>query len=162
MSLGRLITQKGSPSAHPMKKPTPTQKGFSLIELLIVVAIIGIVAAIAVPYLEQARQATKSASAVTSLRTVNSAQASYRATNGRYGTLAELSADKLIADPSLSAGEKSGYRFDIPTATALNYEAVADPVLDPSNVYQHYYIDATAIIRSEVGAAATVASDPID
>ncbi len=145
-----------------MKKSSTTQKGFSLIELLIVVAIIGIVAAIAVPYLDQARQATKSASAVTSLRTINSAQASYRATNGRYGTLVELGTAKLIADPSLSAGEKSGYTFNIPTSTALNYEAVADPVLDPANVYQHYFIDATAILRVEVGAAATVASTPID
>ena len=145
-----------------MKKSTSAQTGFSLIELLIVVAIIGIIAAIAVPYLEQARQATKSASAVTSMRTITSAQASYRATNGRYGTMAELETAKLIADPSLSAGEKSGYTFDIPTATALNYEAVADPVLDPANAYQHYYIDATAILRVEVGAAATVASTPLD
>ncbi|HWT01668.1 MAG TPA: prepilin-type N-terminal cleavage/methylation domain-containing protein [Pyrinomonadaceae bacterium] len=145
-----------------MRKSTPSQKGFSLIELLIVVAIIGVIAAIAVPYLEQARQATKSASAVTSLRTINSAQASYRSTNGRYGTLAELGTAKLIADQSLVSGEKSGYTFDIPTSTALNYEAVADPVLDPSNAYQHYYIDATAIIRVEVGAAATIASPPVD
>ncbi len=145
-----------------MKKSTSTQKGFSLIELMIVVAIIGIIAAIAVPYLEQARQATKSASAITSLRTINSAQASFRATNGRYGTLAELGTEKLIADPSLGAGEKSGYRFDIPVSTALNYEAVADPTLDPTNAFQHYYIDASAIIRVEVGAAATVASNPVD
>ena len=145
-----------------MKNSTPAQQGFSLIELMIVVAIIGIIAAIAVPYLEQARQATKSASAITSLRTINSAQASFRATNGRYGTLAELGTDKLIADPSLSAGEKSGYSFDIPVSTALNYEAVADPVLDPTNAYQHYYIDASAIIRVEVGAVATVASNPIN
>ena len=145
-----------------MKKSNTSQKGFSLIELLIVVTIISIIAAIAVPYLEQARQATKSASAITSLRTINSAQASYRATNGRYGTLAELGTAKLIADPSLSTGEKSGYTFDIPTSTALNYEAVAAPVLDPTNAYQHYYVDASAIIRVEVGAAATVASEPID
>jgi hypothetical protein len=112
--------------------------------------------------LSHAKHATKSASAVTALRTLNSAQASYRSTNGRYGTLAELGTAKLIADSSLSAGEKSGYTFDIPTATALNYEAVADPVLDPANTYQHYYIDATAILRVEVGAPATAASDPID
>jgi prepilin-type N-terminal cleavage/methylation domain-containing protein len=145
-----------------MKKSTPAQKGFSLIELMIVVAIIGIIASVAVPYLEQARQATKSASAVASLRTINSAQASFRATDGRYGTLAELKNAKLIADPSLSAGEKSGYKFDIPVSTALSYEAVADPVLDPTNVYQHYYIDASAIIRVEVGAAATAGSNPIN
>jgi prepilin-type N-terminal cleavage/methylation domain-containing protein len=145
-----------------MKKSTPAQQGFSLIELMIVVAIIGIIASIAVPYLEQARQATKSASAVTSLRTINSAQASFHATNGRYGSLAELGTAKLIADPSLGAGEKSGYRFDIPVSTALNYEAVADPVLDPANAYQHYYIDASAIIRVEVGATATVVSNPIN
>jgi type IV pilus assembly protein PilA len=138
-----------------------SQKGFSLIELLIVVAIIGIIAAIAVPYLEKARQATKSASAVNSMRTINSAQASYRSATGRYGSLIELGNANYINDPSLSGGAKSGYSFNVTTATDLNYEAVADPLVDPLNAFQHYYIDGSAIIRIEVGATATAASNPI-
>ena len=145
-----------------MSKSTSTQKGFSLIELLIVVTILGIIAALAVTYLQQARNATQSASAVSSMRTINAAQSAYRASNGRFGTLSELGTARLIADPHLSAGEKSGYTFDVTTATNLNYEAVADPVDDPRNSYQHYFIDGTAIIRVRVGAAATAASNPIN
>ena len=145
-----------------MRKSTNAQQGFSLIELLIVVAIISIIAAIAMPYLEQARQATRSASAVASMRTINSAESSYRATNGRYGTLPELGTARLIIDPSLSAGLKSGYTFDVTTATVLDYEAVAAPALDPTNAFQHYFVDGSGIIRVNVGAAATVASSPIN
>jgi type IV pilus assembly protein PilA len=144
-----------------MKHTHPSQKGFSLIELLIVVAIIGIIAAIAVPYLEQARQATKSASAINSLRTINSAEASYRSALGQYGTLSELGNGNYIADPSLANGVKSGYTFNLSNITALNYDAVADPVQDPTNIFQHYFINATGVIRVEVGAAATITSNPI-
>lgn len=145
-----------------MKNAPTSQQGFSLIELLIVVTIIGIIAAIAVPYLEQARQASKSASAVNSMRTLNTAQSTHRALTARYGTLVELGTANFIADPNLRGGEKSGYTFNIPTATALDYEAVADPIIDPRNDYQHYFINATGIIRVEVGAAATIASTPIN
>lgn len=144
-----------------MKKKPTQQAGFSLIELLIVVAIIGIIAAIAVPYLETARQATKSASAVNSMRTINSSQASYRSATGRYGTLTELGTSNYIADPSLSAGEKSGYTFTVSNATAFNYEANADPILDPTSTFQHYFIDASGVIRVEVGAPAALTNNPL-
>jgi prepilin-type N-terminal cleavage/methylation domain-containing protein len=96
-------------------------KGFSLIELLIVVVIIGIIAAIAIPNLLASRRASNEASAVSSLRTLHSAQMAYHTTNGggnfagiagTAGTssLIDLHAANLI-DQVLLSGVKSGYSF---------------------------------------------------
>jgi type IV pilus assembly protein PilA len=96
------------------------QKGFSLVELLVVVIIIAIIAAIAIPSLLASRRAANEASAISSLRTIHSAQATYFGTTGlntsyadalgpvaTAGSLAELG----LIDPTLGAGAKSGYTF---------------------------------------------------
>ena len=122
------------------------QKGFSLIELLIVVAIILIIAAIAIPNLLRSRMAANEASAVGSLRTLNTSQVTYASTYnvGFADTLAKLgpsaacdAAGACLIDSVLAGGTKSGYTFTISNVTAGTVAA-------PNNTYTFDGKPATA------------------
>lgn len=144
-----------------MKAQTSSQRGFSLIELLIVVAIIGIIAAITVTYLMQAKQAARGASAAHSMRLIHSCEASYRSSSGEYGNLTALSNARFLNDPDLRTGRKSGYTFSAtpdPVTPSQNYTAVSAPDNDPSSSLQNYFIDGTGILRVKAGSPADVTS----
>src|SRR3989441_913888 len=119
-------------------------RGFSLLELLIVVAIILIIATIAIPSLLRSRQAAQEASAVAQLRTVNTAEVTYLSSNqGAYGGIPQLITAGLL-DGRFSTSV-SGYTFAV-TASGTDYTAVATPTSTNAGRFG-YYSTPDAVVR---------------
>jgi len=114
---------------------------------------IGIIAAIAIPNLLASRRAANEGSAMSSLRTLASAEMTYQATTGegKYGTLAELAAVNLI-DSKLATGTKNGYNFKVELTTSdMNYpgfEVTGVPLTYGNSGIRSFYIDETGVIRA--------------
>ena len=150
------------------------QSGFSLIELLIVVAIILIIAAIAIPNLLRARIAANQASAVSSLRTMNTACITYDTNYNLYPTsltnLAPVptlttptstSADLLDAVLTTAPFTKSGYVFAFVGTTGTSYTINADPQTLNTTGVNSYFTDQTGVIHIHVGASASATDSPL-
>jgi len=147
------------------------QKGFSLIELLIVVAIILIIAAIAIPNLLRARIAANESSAVASIRTLNTAQISYNSaypTVGFSSSMTNLagtscappsSTGACLVDTVLAAGTKNGYTFAISGVSgtpAATYQFIATPISPNQSGTRYFCSFEDAVVR--VNPTATIST----
>ena len=145
------------------------RRGFSLIELMIVIAIILIIATIALPKLNRAKMYAHETAAIKTLQTIHTAQTQYQSQFGRFATsLTELgppqsgqpgpqSAD--LIDNNLAAGEKSGYKF-IVTGNQSGYVISAVPVAYNSTGSRTFYSDQTMQIRQNYGPEPATAQSP--
>ena len=151
--------------------------GFSLIELLVVVAVILIIAAIAIPNYVRSKMRANETAAVANLRNISTANVVYTTTYGIgfAPTLPALGGNSTTPDSTqaglidsvLSAGIKSGYSYTyIPGVADANgnynsYTVNADPVVPGTTGDRHFYTDQTAVIRQNDTATAGPSDPPL-
>ena len=128
-------------------------RGFSLLELLIVVAIILIIATIAIPSLLRSRQAANESSAVANLRTVNTAEVTYLSSaGGNYGSISDLVTAGLL-DTRFSGAQVSGYSFTV-VVSGSDYTATVTPTSVNSGRYGYFSLP-DAVVRYQTAATTT-------
>ncbi len=146
--------------SHPKK----SSAGFSLIELIIVVTIIGIIAAIAIPNLLTARRTAQEASGIAIVKSLVKAESLYFSSYGNqstYGTLNDLVVRNCI-DASLLTEERNYYTFQVNLTNPITYSISATPGAGYASQMRYFYGDESGVIRQSLGTAATATSPPIN
>lgn len=145
---------------------TAKERGFSLVELLVVVGILAIIFSIVIPYWLSTRAAAQAASAKGDLKTLHSAEVSYYtgAGMGSYGTLTQLENQKLIPH-GFSTSDTNYERFNYTGTLTLsnansNFSIVASPIAISPNT-PSFYLDDSGAVRYSTSAPATSTSTPI-
>lgn len=131
------------------------KRGFTLVEIMIVVAIIILLAAIAIPNLLRARHNANEAAAIGAMRTLSTAMESFRAaqTDPAYpAALADLNtADPPYIDATLAAGEKHGYTFDLAATDDNSYSITATPVSSGVTGTRTFSVDEDGVVMDTSG-----------
>jgi type IV pilus assembly protein PilA len=147
------------------------EAGFSLIEILIVVAIIGILSAIAVPNLLRSRQASYEANALRYVKTWLPGQELYKRAHGHYADSDEILVTEGFINKGMNAGvaDDTAYIYSIDSETT-NSNGTPNTTSwfgtarrrTAFNKIRSYYIDQTGLVRSSFSGTATVMDTPVD
>ena len=135
--------------------------GFTILELMIVVALIAIIAAIAIPTILEARIAANEASAISTLRTITSVNMQYRTRFSSFASgLSDLYTTGYV-DPSVANPFKAGYTFTYSSGSPQSYAVTADPTNPAESGNRYFFVDTSGVIRFSYSATATLSDTPI-
>ncbi len=160
------------------RKTDSSKRGFSLVELLVVVAVILIIAAIAIPNFIQSKMRANESSAAQNIRNITTANVIYSTTysvgfspdlptlSGNGTTVSQTSAG--LIDEVLASGQKSGFSYSYAVVTTdpsngnvTSYSINADPLVPGYTGSRHFYSDQTAVIRENDSAPAGPTDNPL-
>jgi prepilin-type N-terminal cleavage/methylation domain-containing protein len=137
-------------------------RGFTLVEIMVVVAIVAILAAISIPNLLRARLNTNEAVAQAALKTVSTAEIEYRLSNTQYATLVELAVPLSrppYIDDALAAGIKNGYSFVASDITDVTFHCSAVPVTPGLTGVRSFCVTEDGVIRVQAAGGAIADRD---